>query len=74
MHQLFLFLQLASSSLLRLGQETEKEVIRNRESVYLLLDQVIMNLFGVIYIRNWTEKLDVGSLNTFRPPPVGVSY
>nr|CAD7430116.1 unnamed protein product [Timema monikensis] len=33
------FLALASSSLLRLGQEADKEVIRNRESVYLLLDQ-----------------------------------
>lgn len=33
-------LQLASSSLLRLGQETDKEAIKNRESVYLLLDEV----------------------------------
>ncbi|KAF6027001.1 Hem [Bugula neritina] len=31
------FLALASSSLLRLGQENEKEAIRTRESVYLLL-------------------------------------
>uniref|UniRef100_T1JIM6 Membrane-associated protein Hem n=1 Tax=Strigamia maritima TaxID=126957 RepID=T1JIM6_STRMM len=35
------FLALASSSLLRLGQETDKEAIRNRESVYLLLDQLV---------------------------------
>lgn len=32
--------QLASSSLLRLGQENDKEAIRNRESIYLLLDLV----------------------------------
>ncbi|KAI1280571.1 Membrane-associated protein Hem [Halotydeus destructor] len=35
------FLALASSSLLRLGQEQEKEAIRNRESVYLLLDMIV---------------------------------
>ncbi|XP_070532704.1 nck-associated protein 1-like [Ptychodera flava] len=35
------FLALASSSLLKLGQETDKLVIRNRESVYLLLDQIV---------------------------------
>lgn len=35
------FVQLASSSLLRLGQETDKELVKNRDSVYLLLDQVI---------------------------------
>ncbi|ESO00384.1 hypothetical protein HELRODRAFT_101134 [Helobdella robusta] len=35
------FLALASSSLLRLGQEVDKEAIKNRESVYLLLDQII---------------------------------
>ncbi|XP_064634031.1 nck-associated protein 1-like isoform X4 [Lineus longissimus] len=35
------FLALASSSLLRLGQETDKELIKNRESVYLLLDQLV---------------------------------
>ncbi|CAH2071631.1 unnamed protein product, partial [Iphiclides podalirius] len=35
------FLALASSSLLRLGQETDKEAIRNRESVYLLLDLIV---------------------------------
>ncbi|XP_041365275.1 nck-associated protein 1-like isoform X2 [Gigantopelta aegis] len=35
------FLALASSSLLRLGQEHDKEVIKNRESVYLLLDQIV---------------------------------
>ncbi|KAK4882050.1 hypothetical protein RN001_005369 [Aquatica leii] len=35
------FLALASSSLLRLGQEADKEVIKNRESVYLLLDLIV---------------------------------
>lgn len=35
------FLALASSSLLRLGQEADKEAVRNRESVYLLLDQIV---------------------------------
>ena len=35
------FLALASSSLLRLGQENEKEVIRTRESVYLLLHIIV---------------------------------
>jgi len=35
------FLALASSSLLRLGQEADKEAVRNRESVYLLLDMIV---------------------------------
>ncbi|XP_075218279.1 nck associated protein 1 Hem [Lycorma delicatula] len=35
------FLALASSSLLRLGQEADREMIKNRESVYLLLDQIV---------------------------------
>lgn len=35
------FLALASSSLLRLGQEADKEATKNRESVYLLLDQIV---------------------------------
>ena len=35
------FLALASSSLLRLGQDPDKEATRNRESVYLLLDQIV---------------------------------
>ncbi|XP_074659971.1 nck-associated protein 1-like [Tubulanus polymorphus] len=35
------FLALASSSLLRLGQEPDKEAVKNRESVYLLLDQIV---------------------------------
>ena len=39
MASFFLF-QLASSSLLRLGFENEKDVVKNRESVYLLLDDV----------------------------------
>lgn len=37
------FLALASSSLLRLGQEPDKEAIRNRESVYLLLDLIVQD-------------------------------
>ncbi|CAL8120463.1 unnamed protein product [Orchesella dallaii] len=35
------FLALASSSLLRLGQEADKETVKNRESVYLLLDMIV---------------------------------
>lgn len=35
------FLALASASLLRLGQENEKEAIRTRESVYLLLHIIV---------------------------------
>ncbi|XP_067656118.1 nck-associated protein 1-like isoform X1 [Haliotis asinina] len=35
------FLALASSSLLRLGQEQDKEAIKQRESVYLLLDLIV---------------------------------
>lgn len=35
------FLALTSSSLLRLGQEADREATKNRESVYLLLDQIV---------------------------------
>ncbi|XP_059172077.1 membrane-associated protein Hem-like [Physella acuta] len=35
------FLALASSSLLRLGFENDREAVKNRESVYLLLDQIV---------------------------------
>uniref|UniRef100_A0A0B7AA37 Uncharacterized protein n=4 Tax=Arion vulgaris TaxID=1028688 RepID=A0A0B7AA37_9EUPU len=35
------FLALASSSLLRLGFENEKEAVKHREAVYLLLDQIV---------------------------------
>ncbi|XP_065349568.1 membrane-associated protein Hem [Cloeon dipterum] len=35
------FLALASLSLLRLGQEADREVTKNRESVYLLLDMIV---------------------------------
>jgi NCK-associated protein 1 len=35
------FLALASSSLLRLGQDLDKEATKNRESVYLLLDLIV---------------------------------
>lgn len=35
------FLALASSSLLKLGQEIDKELTKNRESVYLLLEQIV---------------------------------
>lgn len=37
---MFFALKLASSSLLRLGSENEKEAVKNRESVYILLDLV----------------------------------
>ena len=40
-HRLKEFLALASSSLLRLGQEGAREDIRNRESVYILLHQIV---------------------------------
>lgn len=42
MAYIYVWLQLASSSLLRLGQsqEQEKETFKNRESVYILLDLV----------------------------------
>lgn len=35
------FLALASSSLLRLGSENEKDAVKNRESVYILLDLIV---------------------------------
>jgi NCK-associated protein 1 len=35
------FLALASSSLLRLAQETSKDDVKNRESVYILLDLIV---------------------------------
>ena len=35
------FLALASSSLLRLAQESSKEEVKNRESVYILLDLIV---------------------------------
>ncbi|CAK8685235.1 nck-associated protein 1-like isoform X1 [Clavelina lepadiformis] len=35
------FLALASSSLLKLGQETDKASTRNRESIYLLLERIV---------------------------------
>uniref|UniRef100_A0A8C7MP48 Nck-associated protein 1 n=1 Tax=Oncorhynchus kisutch TaxID=8019 RepID=A0A8C7MP48_ONCKI len=37
----FLAVSLASSSLLKIGQETDKMTTRNRESVYLLLDMIV---------------------------------
>ncbi|CAB1328082.1 unnamed protein product [Coregonus sp. 'balchen'] len=43
------FLALASSSLLKIGQETDKMTTRNRESVYLLLD---MSCFPYVLLRN----------------------
>lgn len=36
--------KLASSSLLKIGQETDKTTTRNRESVYLLLDMVSLTV------------------------------
>lgn len=35
------FLALASSSLLRLGKENDKEVVRNRDATYILLHQIV---------------------------------
>uniref|UniRef100_A0A2P2IAK1 Membrane-associated protein Hem-like n=1 Tax=Hirondellea gigas TaxID=1518452 RepID=A0A2P2IAK1_9CRUS len=35
------FLALASSSLLRLGKENDKDVVRNRDSTYILLHQIV---------------------------------
>merc|ERR1719239_762535 len=35
------FLALASSSLLRLGFENEKEAVKNRDSIYVLLDKIV---------------------------------
>ncbi|KAF2343509.1 Nck-associated protein 1, partial [Trinorchestia longiramus] len=35
------FLALASSSLLRLGKENDKDVVRNRDATYILLHQVL---------------------------------
>lgn len=39
--------KLASSSLLKIGQETDKTTTRNRESVYLLLDMVSLVLIFI---------------------------
>uniref|UniRef100_A0A8C7U5Z6 Nck-associated protein 1 n=1 Tax=Oncorhynchus mykiss TaxID=8022 RepID=A0A8C7U5Z6_ONCMY len=44
------FLALASSSLLKIGQETDKTTTRNRESVYLLLDMVSHILYSCIHM------------------------
>ncbi|XP_035825856.1 membrane-associated protein Hem isoform X2 [Aplysia californica] len=35
------FLALASSSLLRLGFENDKDTVKNRDSIYVLLDQIV---------------------------------
>ncbi|KAK2722427.1 membrane-associated protein Hem-like [Artemia franciscana] len=35
------FLALASSSLLRLGQEIDREAVRNRDAIYILLDLIV---------------------------------
>ncbi|ROT82853.1 Membrane-associated protein Hem [Penaeus vannamei] len=39
---LILPLQLASSSLLRLGRENDKDVIKNRDATYILLHQIVV--------------------------------
>uniref|UniRef100_A0A3P8XY47 Nck-associated protein 1 n=1 Tax=Esox lucius TaxID=8010 RepID=A0A3P8XY47_ESOLU len=53
------FLALASSSLLKIGQETDKITTRNRESVYLLLDMVS-------HVRDWpTIESNIASFITF---------
>merc|ERR1711915_329093 len=36
------FLALASSSLLRLGRENDKDVIKNRDATYILLHQIVV--------------------------------
>uniref|UniRef100_A0A7M4F648 Nck-associated protein 1 n=1 Tax=Crocodylus porosus TaxID=8502 RepID=A0A7M4F648_CROPO len=54
------FLALASSSLLKIGQETDKTTTRNRESVYLLLDMespfltmdLLESCFPYVLLRN----------------------
>uniref|UniRef100_A0A4W6BZ87 Nck-associated protein 1 n=1 Tax=Lates calcarifer TaxID=8187 RepID=A0A4W6BZ87_LATCA len=54
------FLALASSSLLKIGQETDKMTTRNRESVYLLLDMespfltmdLLESCFPYVLLRN----------------------
>ena len=46
-HFFCLFLQIASSSLLKLGIETEKDV-KARESTYLLLDLVSINRVDMV--------------------------
>ena len=51
------FLALASSSLLKIGQETDKTTTRNRESVYLLLDMVSFACF--IGVTNKRNRIDI---------------
>ncbi|GAB5575801.1 nck-associated protein 1 isoform X3 [Prionailurus iriomotensis] len=57
------FLALASSSLLKIGQETDKTTTRNRESVYLLLDMYCAGIpipdngsFGILFSLCLAEK------------------
>ncbi len=60
-------MQLASSSLLRLGQETEKDAIKQRESVYLLLDLVrqTMHAISVVDTENIDMRRNVGLMHVF---------
>lgn len=51
------FIQLASSSLLKIGQETDKTTTRNRESVYLLLDMVSICVFYLQPTNQWKSFL-----------------
>lgn len=43
------FLALAASRLLHLGRETDKEAIKSRDSVYLLLDQIVQESSFLTY-------------------------
>ncbi|XP_039255502.1 nck-associated protein 1-like isoform X1 [Styela clava] len=75
------FLALASSSLLKLGLETDRASTRNRESVYLLLEQIVkdssvltMDLlescFPYVLLRNsyHAVRIQSGSTNTASSP------
>lgn len=66
-------LQLASSSLLKIGQETDKTTTRNRESVYLLLDMVCIKLhcLHLNCMQSLPRNLEsLRSRNRFSLPPV----
>ncbi|KAA8583486.1 hypothetical protein FQN60_014694 [Etheostoma spectabile] len=58
--------QLASSSLLKIGQETDKMTTRNRESVYLLLDMVPGEKPHAAYLAvPMRHYVDIGPLGTW---------
>ena len=52
------FLALASSSLLRLGQENDKETIRTRESIYLLLHIIVKESNVRLLVTSRTHAID----------------